>query len=99
MITWNPGVVRRASATPGVTDLEEELMPGGAVHTVHKDGKWFNEVEGQSPTGGAHDRKDDAVQAGRELARDRQVEHVIHGTDGRIHERNSYGNDPRDVKG
>lgn len=49
--------------------------------------------------GGSFDTKDQAVQAGRDLARDRQVEHVIHGTDGRIHERNSYGNDPRDVKG
>lgn len=74
-------------------------MPGGAVHTAHKDGMWFNEVEGQSPTGGAFDSKDEAVRAARELARDRQVEHRIHGLDGQIHESNSYGNDPRDVKG
>ncbi|MFC8192744.1 DUF2188 domain-containing protein [Cellulomonas sp. NPDC057328] len=75
-------------------------MPGGAVHTVHKDGKWCNEVEGQSSTlGGAYDTREQAVDAGRDAARDLQVEHVIHGLDGRIHQRNSYGHDPRNVPG
>lgn len=32
-------------------------------------------------------------------ARDLQVEHIVHNLDGQIHERSSYGNDPRDVKG
>ena len=44
--------------------------------------------------GGLHDTKDEAVKAGRELARDRKTEHVIHRVDGKIGERNSYGNDP-----
>jgi hypothetical protein len=44
--------------------------------------------------GGLHDTKDEAVKAGRELARNRKTEHVIHNVDGKIGERNSYGNDP-----
>ena len=75
-------------------------MPGGAVHTVHKDGRWVNEVEGQTrPTGDGFDHKDQAVQAGRDLARELKVEHMIHNLDGQIHERNSYGHDPRNVPG
>jgi hypothetical protein len=34
------------------------------------------------------------VKAGRDLARSRKTEHVIHNLDGKIGERNSYGNDP-----
>jgi hypothetical protein len=36
----------------------------------------------------------DAINAGRDLARRLGTEHLIHGRDGRIRERNSYGNDP-----
>ena len=57
------------------------------MHTVHKDGSRFNEVEGQSPTGGSYDPKEPAVAAGRDLARERQVEHIIGGLDRQVHER------------
>jgi hypothetical protein len=33
------------------------------------------------------------------MARNSRVEHLIHGTDGQIRERNSYGNDPNPPKG
>jgi hypothetical protein len=41
-----------------------------------------------------HRLKDDAVEAGREIARRLEVEHTIHLSDGTIGEKNSYGNDP-----
>jgi hypothetical protein len=75
-------------------------MPGGAVHTVHRDGRWVNEIEGQAGTvGEPFDRKADAVAAGRDVAQDLGVEHMIHNLDGQIHERNSYGHDPRNIPG
>ena len=75
-------------------------MPTGDVETFPQDGHWFNRVTGESETtGGSHRTKAEAVEAGRDLARARKVEHIIKGEDGRISERNSYGNDPRDVKG
>lgn len=75
-------------------------MPHGDVHTVHRDGKWLNEVEGsQAPLDGTFDRKDEAVAAGRKDADARGVEHVIHGLDGQIHEENSHGHDPRNIPG
>ncbi|WP_218681881.1 DUF2188 domain-containing protein [Microbacterium sp. BF1] len=75
-------------------------MPTGDVETFPQDGAWFNRVTGESGnTGGSHRTKAEAVEAGRELARARKVEHIIKNENGQIAERNSYGNDPRDVKG
>jgi hypothetical protein len=71
----------------------------GDVHTAYKDGNWINEIGGGESFGGTHDTKEQAVEAGRDEARKRQVEHVIHNQDGTIGEKNSYGNDPRDIPG
>lgn len=38
--------------------------------------------------------KDEAVKYGRKMARERNSDLVIHGRDGLVSERNSYGNDP-----
>lgn len=74
-------------------------MPKGDVETVYADGVWTNTVEGESDIGAYYQTKDRAVEAGRELAIERKVEHVIKNQDGTISERNSYGHDPRDVEG
>jgi hypothetical protein len=69
------------------------------VHTVHRDGRWVNEVGGGERASSTHDTENEAVKAGRELARNRKTEHVIHNVDGKISERNSYGNDPAHAPG
>ena len=74
-------------------------MPNGDVDTFHQDGSWRNKIEGHSTIEGMFDTKSEAVAAGRELARSLKVEHIIRNENGQIAERNSYGNDPRDVKG
>ncbi|GEL48475.1 hypothetical protein CHO01_35910 [Cellulomonas hominis] len=74
------------------------MSNGNGVHTVHKDDSWLNEVDG-SQVGGTFAVKDDAVSAGRDLAIERKLEHHIHGLDGRVHEKNSYGGDPRSIPG
>lgn len=68
-------------------------MGRGWVHTVHREEIWINEVEGEGEIS-RHRTKEEAVSAGREAARARRTEHVIHHLDGTIAERNSYGNDP-----
>jgi hypothetical protein len=68
-------------------------MAEGFIHTVHRDGKWVNEVEGGQRASSTHDTKDEAVTAGRDLARNQTTEHVIHNMDGTISERKSYGGD------
>ena len=75
-------------------------MPGGAVHTVHRDGRWLNEVEGQArPIDDAFECKEDAVLAGREIARDLGVDHRVHHLDGWVHERSAVETDPRGTAG
>lgn len=74
-------------------------MPQGDVETVFKDGEWTNQVEGQGPTGHHFQTKDRAVEAGRELARELGVEHIVKNQDGTIGERSSHGHDPRDIPG
>ena len=69
-------------------------MADGFVHTVYKNGRWVNEIEGGSEFGGAHATKDDALAAGRARAQQDETEHVIHNQDGAISERSSYGKDP-----
>jgi hypothetical protein len=71
----------------------------GDVHTVYRDGRWINEVEGNERASSAHDTKDEAVARGRDLARNNKSEHLIHNQDGTISERNTYGHDPRDIPG
>jgi len=70
-------------------------MAEGFVHTVYRDGRWVNSIEGdQAPLPDSFETKEDAVEEGRAEARRRQSEHVIHNQDGSIAERNSYGDDP-----
>jgi len=70
-----------------------------AVHTVkHGDG-WANRRAGSDRVSRVYRTKQEAQQAGRETARRQSTEHIIHNRDGRISERNSYGNDPHPPKG
>ena len=51
---------------------------GSVVHTVHKDGRWVNEIEGVGQFGGPYATKDRAAGEGRARARRDKVAHVIH---------------------
>jgi hypothetical protein len=74
-------------------------MAKGDVEAYHEGGKWRNRVEGESSSNSTHDTKQGAVAAGRSMAQDRKVEHIIKNLDGTISERNSYGHDPRTIPG
>lgn len=74
-------------------------MPQGDVETYHFEGAWRNRIEALEDIPEVYDRKEDAVAVGRDLARERKVEHIIRNLDGRIGERNTYGHDPRDIPG
>jgi transcriptional regulator with XRE-family HTH domain len=70
------------------------------VHTVPREsGGWAIKKEGPSRASATFPTKAEAVAAGRERAKSSGVEHLIHNKDGRIAERNSYGNDPYPPKG
>lgn len=74
-------------------------MPEGDVETYHANGRWKNRVEAIDDLPGSYDTKDEAVQVGRDEARERRVEHIVRNLDGTIAERSTYGHDPRDIKG
>jgi hypothetical protein len=64
------------------------------IHTVPYEGKWAVKEEGSSTPLKTHGTKKKAVRDGREVAKERGVEHFIHGKDGKIQDRESYGKDP-----
>jgi hypothetical protein len=74
-------------------------MPKGDVETFYENNVWSNQVHGEGRTDELFEKKDDAVEAGRALAKERGVEHIVKNQDGSIGERSSYGNDPRDIPG
>lgn len=71
----------------------------GDIETLHKDGKWYNVVEGTDQVSEGFDTKEQAVAEGRAMAQDLKVEHIIKNLDGKIAEHNSYGKDPRNIPG
>ncbi len=74
-------------------------MPKPNVHTVHHDDGWANVRPGNDRASSVHPTQAEAIERGREIAQNAGVEHFIHGTNGQIRERNSYGNDPYPPKG
>lgn len=62
-------------------------------------GGWTIRREGAEGTSGHFDRKSDAMDRGRDLAREHRSELIEHGKDGRIRDRASYGKDAHPPKG
>ena len=67
--------------------------------TPHPDGGWQVKGAGNFRATVRTDTQYDAIAIGREIARNQHSELVIHGTDGRIRAKDSYGNDPFPPKG
>lgn len=76
----------------------QRTMSKKNVHVVPHPEGWAVKREGADRASSVHDRKADALDAGRDLARKDEVELVIHGQDGKIQDSDSYGNDPHPPK-
>lgn len=72
---------------------------GKNQHVVPHDGEWAVKGEGNSRATSVHSTQQEAIEHGREIAKNQQSELLIHGRDGQIRERNSYGDDPFPPKG
>lgn len=55
---------------------------------------WGVRGEGNSRLTSKHDTQREAIERARDIARNQSSEVIIQGEDGKIRERNSYGNDP-----
>ena len=63
-------------------------------HVVTHNGNWGVRAEGASKVSKEFETKTEAVNWGRNVARNQESELFIHGMNGRIQDRDSYGNDP-----
>lgn len=68
-------------------------------HVVpHPDG-WAVKGAGNSKATKVTDTQSEAIEVAKEIAKNQDSELLIHGKNGRIRDRNSYGNDPHPPKG
>jgi hypothetical protein len=67
---------------------------GKNIHIVPNGNRWAVKAEGVSRPLSTHRTKSLADQSARPEARKQQAELVIHGRDGRIQDKDSFGNDP-----
>jgi len=74
-------------------------MVGKNQHVVQRDNGWAVRGEGNSRDTSHHSTQEEAATAAREIARNQKSEALIHGRNGLIRERDSYGNDPFPPKG
>jgi hypothetical protein len=68
-------------------------------HVVPSGGGWKVIRAGASRASGTYGTRTEAIQKARSLARAQGTELYIHGEDGRIQSRDSYGGDPHPPKG
>lgn len=64
----------------------------------HGDG-WAVRGAGNSRVTSVHSTQAEAYDAGRRIAINQEAELLVHGRNGQIRERNSYGNDPFPPRG
>ncbi len=67
--------------------------------TKRDDGKWQVIGEGNKRASAVTDTQAQAIVIAKDLAIKNKSELLIHGENGRIREKNSYGNDPFPPKG
>ena len=74
-------------------------MSRKSQHVVPSGSKWSVRRTGATRASGIYTTQQEAIERARALAQSHHTELYIHGRDGRIRERNSYGNDPHPPKG
>ncbi len=74
-------------------------MSGKNQHVVPHQGGWAVKGVGHERATSVHPTQKEAIDAARGRARNQESELVIHGVDGRIRNKDSYGNDSFPPKG
>jgi hypothetical protein len=79
-------------------DDGDEMTKGKPVHVVPRGGRWAVKRAGSRRASSTHDTQAQAERAGRSRAKRGKTEFLLHGRDGQIRERDSYGHDPNPPK-
>lgn len=74
-------------------------MPKKDQHVVPHTQGWAVKGSGNQKATSVHRTQREAIGEARRIARIQGSEMLIHGENGRIRERNTYGNDPHPPKG
>jgi len=69
------------------------------IHVVQRETGWAVLREGAERDSSHHQTQAEAIEQATTTARREGIEVLIHGQDGKIRERNSYGNDPFPPRG
>jgi hypothetical protein len=68
-------------------------------HVVPNGIKWAVKGAGNDKNTRIVETQKKAIKIAREIAINQQSELIIHRSDGKIRDKNSYGNDPKKIKG
>lgn len=71
---------------------------GKNQHVVKRDNGWAVKGAGNSKATSVHKTQKQATNAARDIAKNQKSEVVIHGRNGQIRDKDSYGNDPNPPK-
>ncbi|MET0644718.1 MAG: DUF2188 domain-containing protein [Candidatus Binatia bacterium] len=74
-------------------------MANKGQHVIPSGGKWSVRKAGASRASHTFATQGEAIQVAKEIAKNQGTELYIHGTNGRIRDRVSYGSDTRSSKG
>lgn len=72
---------------------------GKNIHVVHDGEQWKVKQENAMRSSGNFETQREAIDRARQIAQNKGQEVAIHGLDGRIRTKHSYGNDPYPPKG
>jgi hypothetical protein len=67
--------------------------------TPHPEGGWQVKGAGNSKATSRTDTQKEAINIAREIAKNQQSELIIHGTNGQIRDKDSFGNDQYPPRG
>lgn len=69
------------------------------IHVVPNGSQWAVKSSGNTRCTKITSTQSEAISVAREIAKNQHSELIIHGRNGVVREKNSYGNDPRKIKG
>ena len=69
-------------------------MAKKGVHVTPQGDKWAVKREGSKRASSVHETQKEAEKKGRQTARNEKTEFYLHGRQGQIRQRDSYGSDP-----
>jgi len=72
---------------------------GKKVHVVPQGDQWAVKTDNSQKAYKVTETQREAIDIAREVAKNQESELLIHGKDGQIREKNSYGNDDYPPKG